>query len=43
MFHNQWGPVTAGEPGHFNICTIGWGSFGTIWGGAALDVYRRDN
>ena len=33
MFSNQWALVTAGDPGHYNTCTIGWGSFGTIWGG----------
>ena len=33
MFNNQWALVTAGDPGHYNTCTIGWGSLGTIWGG----------
>lgn len=33
MFNKQWGLVTAGGPDHFNTCTIGWGSLGTIWGG----------
>lgn len=33
MFNNQWALVTAGEPDHYNTCTIAWGSLGTIWGG----------
>ena len=33
MFNNQWGLVTAGNKDHYNTCTIGWGSLGTIWGG----------
>ena len=33
MFNNQWALVTAGDPGHYNTCTIAWGSLGTIWGG----------
>ena len=32
MFNNQWGLVTAGTADHFNTCTIGWGSLGSIWG-----------
>ena len=30
MFH-QWALVTAGDIGHFNSCTVGWGSLGTLW------------
>ena len=33
MFNNRWGLVTAGDPAHYNTCTIGWGSLGTIWNG----------
>ena len=33
MFDKQWALVTAGSMEHYNTCTIGWGSFGTIWGG----------
>ena len=33
MFSKQWALVTAGEPGHFNTCTIAWGSLGSIWDG----------
>lgn len=33
MFNNQWALVTAGTTGHYNTCTIAWGSLGTIWGG----------
>ena len=33
MFNNQWALATAGVPGHYNTCTIAWGSLGTIWGG----------
>ncbi len=32
LFNNQWALVTAGTADHYNTCTIGWGSFGTIWG-----------
>ena len=31
MFRKQWGLVTAGNAEHFNSCTIGWGSLGTLW------------
>ncbi len=34
MFSRQWALVTAGTIEHFNTCTIGWGSMGTIWDGA---------
>ena len=33
MFRKQWGLVTAGNNEHFNSCTIGWGSMGTLWVG----------
>ena len=32
MFRKQWALVTAGNKEHFNSCTVGWGSLGTIWG-----------
>lgn len=32
LFNNRWGLVTAGNIGHYNTCTIAWGSLGTIWG-----------
>ena len=40
----QWGLVTAGIPGHFNSCTVGWGSMGVLWAGmessgAAVTIY----
>lgn len=31
MFGRETALVTAGSPGHFNGCTIGWGSMGNIW------------
>ena len=31
MFKKQWALVTAGNIDHFNSCTVGWGSLGTIW------------
>lgn len=31
MFSRQMALVTAGDIGHFNSCTIGWGSLGNIW------------
>ena len=33
MFNKQWALVTAGDPSHYNTCTIGWGSLGSIWRG----------
>ena len=33
MFRDQWALATAGTIDHYNTCTIGWGSLGTIWGG----------
>ncbi len=33
MFSNQWALVTAGTIDHYNTCTLGWGSLGTIWPG----------
>lgn len=38
MFKNQWALATAGTIDHFNTCTIGWGSLGTIWTRAAGDI-----
>ena len=32
LFNNRWGLVTAGGIDHYNTCTIGWGSLGSIWG-----------
>lgn len=34
VFEKQWALVTAGGMAHFNSCTIGWGSFGNMWGHA---------
>ena len=34
LFNNRWGLVTAGDPAHYNTCTVAWGSLGTIWGHA---------
>ena len=44
LFSNRWALVTAGSMEHFNSCTIGWGSLGTIWArpgknGAIVTVY----
>ncbi len=44
LFRNEWALVTAGNMEHFNSCTIGWGSLGTIWtrqgkSGAIVTVY----
>lgn len=44
MFSHQTALVTAGDIGHFNGCTIGWGSLGNIWSragsvGAIVTVY----
>ena len=39
LFHKNWALVTAGTPEHFNSCTIGWGSMGTIWNRPIVTVY----
>ena len=39
LFENQWALVTAGTPEHFNCCTLGWGSMGTLWTRPVLTVY----
>ena len=31
IFYDQWALATAGDMENFNSCTIGWGSFGTLW------------
>ena len=31
LFSKQWALVTAGKMEHFNSCTVGWGSMGTLW------------
>lgn len=31
MFRKEWALVTAGKVDHYNTCTIGWGSLGTLW------------
>lgn len=40
MFDKEWALVTAGSTVHYNTCTVGWGSFGTLWGGKpTITVY----
>ena len=39
MFSKQWALVTAGDPSHYNTCTISWGSLGTLWGRSIATVY----
>lgn len=39
MFRSQWALATAGDIENFITCTIGWGSFGTIWGRSVVMVY----
>lgn len=39
MFPNQWAAAAAGSPEHFNACTIGWGSMGTLWSKPVITVY----
>lgn len=44
MFKKQWALVAAGNVGHWNACTVGWGSLGTVWTrpgkeGHAVTVY----
>lgn len=33
MFNHDWGLVSAGPIDDFNVCTIGWGMLGSVWGG----------
>ncbi len=35
LFRDKWALVTGGDIEHFNSCTVGWGSLGTLWTGAA--------
>lgn len=39
LFEKQWALVTAGSPEHFNGCTVGWGSMGTIWNKPVVTVF----
>ena len=39
LFEKQWALVTAGTPEHFNGCTVGWGSMGTLWNRPVVTVY----
>ena len=39
MFNKDWGLATAGNIDDFDGCTISWGSFGDIWGGAGNGRY----
>lgn len=39
LFRNRWALVTAGTMEHYNTCTIGWGTFGTIWSRSVAAVY----
>ena len=39
MFAEQWAIVTAGNMDDYNGCTIGWGSFGTLWRRPVITVY----
>lgn len=37
LFKNQWALVAAGTVDHFNACTVGWGSLGTLWSRAGKE------
>lgn len=44
LFEKQWALVTAGNMDHHNGCTVGWGSFGTLWArpgndGSVVTIY----
>ena len=44
LFRRRWALVTAGNMEHFNSCTVGWGSLGTLWtrpgkSGSVVTVY----
>jgi len=43
IWDKQWLLVTAGDfaAGHFNTMTVGWGSFGTMWGHPFAQVVIR--
>ena len=32
LYKDNWGLITAGKSGDFNMMTVSWGSFGEIWG-----------
>lgn len=39
LFRDQWALVSAGREGHFNGCTVAWGSMGTLWKKSIITVY----
>lgn len=41
LFAEEWGLVTAGNQGHYNTMTIGWGTLGTIWKKDVATVYVK--
>jgi flavin reductase (DIM6/NTAB) family NADH-FMN oxidoreductase RutF len=43
IWDKQWLLVTSGDfaAGHFNTMTVGWGSFGTMWGHPFVQVVIR--
>jgi flavin reductase (DIM6/NTAB) family NADH-FMN oxidoreductase RutF len=43
IWHQQWLLLTSGDfaTGHYNSMTVGWGSFGTMWGRPFVQVVVR--
>lgn len=39
--HRELAVLAAGEPGHFNMMTIGWATYGTLWREPVTTVYVR--
>lgn len=40
---NDWALVTAGSPDDFNMMTISWGAFGTLWNDDMATIYIRES
>lgn len=38
-FETHWALASAGTMDDFNGCTIGWGSFGTLWNQSVMTIY----
>lgn len=43
LLHENMGLLTVGEEGNTNSMTIGWGSFGTLWGMPVFNVYVSED
>lgn len=43
LLHENMGLLTVGAPGQTNSMTIGWGTFGTLWGMPVFNVYVSED